>query len=240
MHPYAGPIQLLYAQKLKEIGDGAFSAQWEKTLLHFKNPLLLQHILAAPQVAVPFSVAISNENAPISKTRPDSGSPIKHNNTTGNVPEGVTDDTEEAPFKIMDIPGLKIEPVSPGKNVLSFTPYYTVDYFASQGIKLHDDAKPTDRFGRQLKTFTSWLKEMRRLPDAEVVSRFTSLDHNKVEQMASSSVSGENAITEAMAEVWMKQQNLPKAIEVYKKLSLQNPAKSAFFAAKIEFLKKQL
>jgi len=45
-------------------------------------------------------------------------------------------------------------------------------------------------------------------------------------------------VTEAMAEVWEKQGNAVKAQELYEKLSLLDPAKSAYFAAKIEHLKQ--
>jgi hypothetical protein len=41
-----------------------------------------------------------------------------------------------------------------------------------------------------------------------------------------------------MAEVWVKQGNTSKAIEVYNKLSLLNPSKRAYFATKIENLKR--
>ena len=44
-------------------------------------------------------------------------------------------------------------------------------------------------------------------------------------------------LTEAMAEVLVKQQKKDKAIEMFQKLSLINPAKSAYFAAKIESIK---
>jgi hypothetical protein len=43
-----------------------------------------------------------------------------------------------------------------------------------------------------------------------------------------------------MAEVWVKQGKLEKAIEVYHKLSLINPSKRAYFAAKLEILKKAI
>jgi len=41
-----------------------------------------------------------------------------------------------------------------------------------------------------------------------------------------------------MAEVWIKQGNTAKAEEIYRKLSLLDPLKTAYFAAKIEDLKK--
>ena len=42
-----------------------------------------------------------------------------------------------------------------------------------------------------------------------------------------------------MAEVYENQGKLVKAMEVYNKLSLLNPAKSAYFAAKSEKLKEK-
>ena len=44
-------------------------------------------------------------------------------------------------------------------------------------------------------------------------------------------------LTEAMAEVLLKQDKKEKAIEMYNKLSLINPSKSVYFAAKIESIK---
>lgn len=140
----------------------------------------------------------------------------------------------------ISLPPLKIEPLDPENAQFTFTPYYTVDYFAYQGIKIKDDAKNNDQFSKQLKSFTSWLKQMRRLPEAEVYTNASSAAQPLIEKMAEQSVTGENANTEAMAEVWLKQSNPQKAIEIYQKLSLQNPAKRSYFAAKIEHLKKLL
>jgi hypothetical protein len=45
-------------------------------------------------------------------------------------------------------------------------------------------------------------------------------------------------ITEAMAEIYQKQGLIDKAIEVYDKLSLQNPHNSHIFAIRIKDLKE--
>ncbi len=148
--------------------------------------------------------------------------------------EADKDDTPPRP-----IPGLKIEPIDPAKAELNFTPYHTVDYFASLGIRMREEEKPSDNFGRQLKSFTEWIKVMRKLPVSELNARTDAAAEKKVESLAINSVSGEEAETEAMAEVWEKQGNTNKAIALYRKLSLQDPAKSAYFASKIEELKKK-
>lgn len=137
------------------------------------------------------------------------------------------------------IPGLKIEPFNPETAKLSFEPYHTVDYFASQGIKFKEEEKPKDRFGQQLKSFTDWLKTLKKVPEtgAPVVSA-NGPEDKQVSQMAAHSLSAGEVVTEAMADVWEKQGNHEKAIETYRKLSLLNPSKSAYFAAKIDHLKQ--
>jgi len=121
---------------------------------------------------------------------------------------------------------------------LAFHPYHTVDYFASQGIKVKLDENPTDKFSRQLKSFTEWLKTLKKLPDNEKVPVTNTTVEKKVDQLAEVSLTDSNVVTEAMAEVWAKQGNHQKAIEIYNKLSLLEPSKSTYFASLIEDLKK--
>jgi hypothetical protein len=120
---------------------------------------------------------------------------------------------------------------------LLFEPYHTVDYFASQGIKITAEELPKDKLGKQLRSFTEWLKVMKRLPATEIARTPQSSAEKNVETLASHSVVESDVITEAMAEVWIKQGAMEKAIETYNKLSLLNPSKKAYFAAKIENLK---
>jgi hypothetical protein len=137
----------------------------------------------------------------------------------------------------LEIPKLKIEPIDPSKAELTFEPYHTVDYFASQGIKSKEEEKPKDSFTKQLKSFTEWLKVMKRLPVSEITADISPADEKKVEKMAETSINDREVVTETMAEVWEKQGNAQKATEIYRKLSLLNPGKSSYFAAKIEQLK---
>ena len=121
---------------------------------------------------------------------------------------------------------------------ITFEPYHTVDYFASQGIKLSQTDVSNDQFGKQLKSFTEWLKTMKKLPTTAITHNTDGVGERKVENLAAHSLQNTDIITESMAEVWVKQGNIQKASEVYNKLSLQNPSKRAYFAAKIESLKK--
>ncbi|MGC4102509.1 hypothetical protein [Ferruginibacter sp.] len=121
-------------------------------------------------------------------------------------------------------------------NELSFEPMHMVDYFASQGIKLSEDAQTADKLGKQLKSFTEWLKTMKKIhaPAAGVPAVNQDIT---VQNLAEKSNKEGEVVTEAMAEVLAQQGKAGKAVEVYKKLSLLNPSKNAYFAAKIEQLK---
>lgn len=136
------------------------------------------------------------------------------------------------------LPEFKIEPVDLNKP-LTFEPYHTIDYFASQGILLKEDDKPKDKFGRQLKSFTEWLKAMKKLPESGITAPPPAPEDHRVTKLAEHSITDSQVVTEAMADVWEKQGNHDKAIDTYRKLSLLDPAKSAYFAAKIEQLKRQ-
>lgn len=121
---------------------------------------------------------------------------------------------------------------------LAFEPFHTVDYFASQGIKLSTEDTGKDKFGKQLRSFTEWLKTMKRLPPAALQSQTETPSEHKVKDMAEDSIHQSEVYTETMAEVWTKQGNYARAAEVYHKLSLIHPSKKAYFAAKIENLKR--
>ena len=136
------------------------------------------------------------------------------------------------------LPGLKIEPFNPDTAKLSFEPYHTVDYFASLGIKFKGDEKPKDKFGQQLKSFTEWLKTLKKAPEAGGAVTANGPEDKNVTKMAEHSLVDGEVVTEAMADVWEKQGKHEKAIETYRKLSLLNPSKSAYFAAKIDHLKQ--
>ena len=119
---------------------------------------------------------------------------------------------------------------------LIFEPLFASDYFASQGIKLSEEMQNTDKLGKQMRSFTEWLKTMKKA-NSNRLPENVKLD-KAVEQLAEKSNIETEVITEAMAEVYLQQGKTGKANEIYKKLSLHNPAKSLYFAGKIETLKE--
>lgn len=116
-------------------------------------------------------------------------------------------------------------------------PYHTIDYFASQGIKLDRSLPAQDQLERKVRKFTDWLKQMKKTGPQPVDLGTTVESENIVKDIAENSNEQKEVLTEAMADVLIKQGKTEKAIQLYIKLSFLNPDKSAYFAAKIQALK---
>ncbi len=118
-----------------------------------------------------------------------------------------------------------------------FEPLHASDYFASQGIKLSEAQLADDKLGKQLKSFTSWLKTMKKVHPEKLPIPNVTIE-KAIQTQAEKSNVEEDIYTEAMAEAYLLQGKETKAIEIYSKLSLMIPSKSTYFATKIDSLKK--
>jgi len=202
----------------------------------------------------PVTEETANINVPaettVALTTNSFSSEIIDGNTAVQLPEPAADEANEitpvAPESIITFPGNSskesIKEVGNSDEALLFQPLHTSDYFASLGIKLSEEANNSDRLGKQLKSFTQWLKTMKKIDSrntdpllpAEIASE--NVDVN-IQHLAEKSNKEDEVITEAMADVLVQQGRINKAVELLKKLSLLNPSKSTYFAAKIEQLK---
>ena len=115
-------------------------------------------------------------------------------------------------------------------------PLYAVDYFASQGIRLREEDQQ-DQLGKKLKSFTEWLKSMKKVHPEKSKGQMDEKTEASIKSDAEQSNDKADVLTETMAEVFVKQGLTQKAVDVYEKLSLLDPVKSATFAAKISELK---
>lgn len=121
---------------------------------------------------------------------------------------------------------------------IDIDPYHTIDYFASQGIKLDFDQNPNDQLVKNLKKFTHWLKHMKKLGPEDIIEPTPGSEtESDIQQLADSSNKIKEVVTEAMARVLEIQGKKGKAIELYNKLSFLYPHKSTYFAAQIKKLK---
>jgi hypothetical protein len=218
-HPYFSPVQFFLLQ-LTEENTEAFEKQAAKTNLLFNNPHWLN-----------FQLQQSKQNFPSPE--------LQTIEPAQNLPDD-TDATGE-PEMEKEIEPMHIELKMPEEKStineeMLFEPMHLVDYFASQGIKLTEEVQTADKLGKQLKSFTEWLKTMKKV-HVETEELSTDQSDLIIQTLAEKSNTEGEVLTESMADVFIKQGKIAKASEVYLKLSLLNPAKSAYFAAKLENLK---
>ncbi len=133
----------------------------------------------------------------------------------------------------------------PADEPLLFEPLHTTDYFASVGIKLSEEEKSSGKLGKQLKSFTEWLKTMKKVHADQLIQAAGPAEveaasaESNIQKLAERSNEEDQIITEAMAEVLLQQGKKEKALEILEKLSLLNPSKSIYFAAKINQIKEK-
>jgi len=240
-YPYLAPAHFLHLKKMDPAATNYHQA-YQQAVLYYSNPAGFQHFIQNPQndwetelgleEITTYSVDQDNgveDQIPASIEEHDIDVTVAPTMVTTNS----TDKEVESAKTSSDGTQDSVSPTQ--KQEIAFEPFHTVDYFASMGIKLSQDDASKDKLGKQLKSFTDWLKVMKKLP-AQEKSSLGGKDERQVESMAAYSVKSSDVITESMAEVWLRQGNKARAIDVYRKLSLLNPGKSAYFAAKIDHL----
>jgi tetratricopeptide (TPR) repeat protein len=206
-HPYFAPAQLLLAVKLKDIQHAEANAQSTRTALYFTNPFWLHYQLRREKAE---------------------GQPDKTAPGVSKISSLLSDHL--AGFKKPLEADAQLE-IETAKEKL-----YTIDYFASQGIKIDLDAIPQDKLVTQMRKFTDWLKQMKPA-DTNADLGLASNQEKAVIKIAETSNEPREIVTESMAEVLEKQGQIEKAIQLYIKLSFLNPEKTAYFAARIQQLK---
>lgn len=154
---------------------------------------------------------------------------------------------EEEPIKIFPLE------IPEEETTLTFQPLYTDDYFAYKRLKEPSNAEELNEKGMaEMRSFTDWLREMK---DSFVKKADKDWYHQQlhriyvddepevseaVEKMAMESITlNDDIVSETLAEIWARQHQYQTAIQIYQKLSLLNPNKSAYFAQKIQELQLQ-
>jgi hypothetical protein len=243
-YPYFG-LAHFYALKNTMPHENAFAENAARAALFFNNPFLLN-----AQLQKQFDVLESKIDEHVSqeiKTAPafveDKQEQILAEPIVEKIAEPVSEQIlaaagdEVAQPNVVSIAEKAAEVLKHApKEEMLFEPLHATDYFASQGIKLSETVLNDDKLGKQLKSFTSWLKTMKKVHPDKLV-QVSALVETAVQNLAEKSNIEEEVVTEAMAEAFAQQGKHIRAIDTYEKLSLLNPAKSAYFAAKIESLK---
>ncbi|MFM1963174.1 MAG: hypothetical protein RLZZ172_2019 [Bacteroidota bacterium] len=251
-YPYSSVVNFLYTCKLKSIYHIDFPEAVTKTAIFFNDPYWLNFQLSEDtemgnikKSGYEYNIQERNEEA-----KPQLSDNSEHQSTWQDEDgyeyseeneelDTVKTGKDQSNVETFNFPQFKATETISGENfdqLIPIEPYHTVDYFASQGIKLSQSFEK-DELGTKVKSFTDWLRTMKKLqPDAPEIrsteSLFPQLSKQENQQPT------HEIITEAMAEVYLKQGLREKAIEVYNKLSLQNPANKHIFAAKLSLIKE--
>ena len=258
--PYCPSLHYLLLKKQKLEQDPGYSRQLNTAYLYFPNVHWLHSLLEekqkkeekSPVIAVEkVEIPVHVPHIPVFEYQPRKEEFMREPafSTLREEEENPEPEVEIGPepalrtdllLKESPIPIPSMKDIRPQTDELPiFEPYHTIDYFASQGIKLSQEVPVNDRLGRQLRSFTDWIKTMKKLPQADPEHKLDDVGMaERITAMAAGSVLAREVLTETMAEVLVKQGNFSGAIELYHKLSLVHPDKSVYFAARIEHLKK--
>jgi len=221
-YPYFSLAHFFHLKQADPSQEG-YQNSAAKTALHFANPYLLHHQLNATEQTAEEPIAVQ---------------PAETIRATTGIAEEEVAETPVSATAIPETPATPENAVTEKKNTgndgpLLFEPLHTTDYFASQGIKLSEVMLSNDKMGRQLRSFTEWLKTMKKVHPDGLKEKNEGFIDPSVQKMAENSNKEEEVITESMAEVYLQQGKTNKAKEIYEKLSLLNPSKNAYFAAKL-------
>jgi len=252
-YPYFAFAQFLLNQKMKDEQDPNAEKQMQKTALYFSNPFLFHYLITENEW---HKVDTSNES--LNQVEHPNEELQKENITTATVTEkteqnineyqdefeeeennGISSEEHEKLSKLIEqhLSEFKKPLEDNGEITIEARVYHTIDYFASQGIKLEPGKISQDMLGTKVKKFTDWLKQIKQTNQNPTDLGTDTETEHLIEKIAQTSNEAKDVVTETMAEVLLKQGKTEKAIQLYKKLSFLNPSKSTYFAAKINELK---
>ncbi|MDB5210543.1 MAG: hypothetical protein JWQ30_1370 [Sediminibacterium sp.] len=262
--PYFAPARFFLTAGAKQHGSSpAWISQAQKTNLYFTNPWWLQYQLddITTEELTEEEIAVTEVTRNTEDSAESTVDAVKEamrrvdpsQETTGGIEdEPMPDEYIEENEAMTEATDNKIAGILSGQLADFRKPLdkdaeldidadkkrlHTIDYFASQGIKIDLTAIPQDKLTTHLLKFTDWLKQVK-TANVNPAELHANLEMEKaVAETAKNSNETREVVTESMADVLEKQGQIDKAIQLYIKLSFLNPEKSSYFAAKIEQLK---
>ena len=206
--PYMQNLHLIKAIKLKsEQGDDP--SLYHKTATVMTDRLRLQKVL---------------DQTPLSRVEDEDLEDVEMELADPSTDEGEELIIDRGLLNI-DNPEDSITP-SDTEEIVGSEPKLEPEVEAEIQSEIRQEQTKFDGKTAELTEFSQWLLALEG-PNDEV-------DEERVDKSVSF---GDAAISETLAEIFEKQGHIEKAIEMYEKLRLINPEKSAYFAALIEKLK---
>lgn len=217
-YPASSLLHLLYLQTIKKEEPVSLTRAIKQHAIYFSNLPWLHFLL-------------EEKTEHITGDTPNRTADAQQASTGELIPDKMSQLLEQQAKALQETPAedtpVEVTPVA----------YHRIDYFASQGIRLEEQSSSQNAMDMKVRRFTDWLKEMKRIHPHPVDLGTGEESTAQVAGFAASSLEAkEEVVTEAMAEVLLKQGKPGEAKAIYEKLSLMDPSKSTYFAAKIENL----
>ncbi len=211
--PYCQSLQILHLLNLKMIDHVMYSEQLKSTAAHIADRKRLRELIRSLQTEEPELVEAVKAVEPVepieSVEEEVAAEPVKPTKATESVVPVIEEDEEERLKRLKQIVENRLKQIALEKDEIP---------------------KPEDPVLTKEELIEKFIKE------EPSISRPKSDFFDPVKVARSSREDQPGLITETLARVHIQQGNIDKAIEIYRKLSLNFPEKSAYFAAQIEKL----
>ena len=214
--PYCQSLQILHLLNLKMIDHVMYSEQLKSTAAHIADRKRLRELIRSLQTEEPELVEAVESVEPVkpveeveSVEEEAAAEPVKPAKATESVVPVVEEDEEERLKRLKKIVENRLKQIALEKDEIP---------------------KPEDPVLTKKELIEKFIKE------EPSISRPKPDFFDPVKVARSSREDQPGLVTETLARVHIQQGNIDKAIEIYRKLSLNFPEKSAYFAAQIEKL----
>lgn len=215
--PYCQSLQILHLLNLKIIDHVMYSEQLKSTAAHIADRKRLRELIRSLQTEEPLLVESVESMEPAEPVEPVEGvekeappEPVKPPaQATKSVVPVVEEDEEERLKRLKQIVENRLKQIALEKDEIP---------------------KPEDPVLTKKELIEKFINE------EPSISRPKPDFFDPVKVARSSREDQPGLVTETLARVHIQQGNIDKAIEIYRKLSLNFPEKSAYFAAQIEKL----
>lgn len=216
-HPFFQAGWMLMLKNLHNIGDVKYATELKRGSVHISNRRALHKLIHAKPEAAPAQPAEQEEHRQggrLAEEQPDNG---------GYVIEAFDFDQPASPYELTDD-----EVVFTENDSCTFSNW--LDYLNNKP----DDEEPAAPKTTNDDLISSFLNKQQHSISAQKVSHTADAE----KRVRESEKENDDIFTETLASIYIKQKQYAKAINIFEKLSLKNPEKSAYFASRISELRK--
>ena len=256
-YPYSGVLQLLYCKYLYLHNDVLFEEQLEKCSLVVSDRKKVYELLFQEKVLQEIKEQ-QEKIEKVTETKEVTVEEVSENKETVEEEKGIKEPQKEKKEEQLPQKKEQVSIEELEQNILAeainASLQIDISEYAEENKAIEVKAEEEDELEEESKarTFVHWFdkpqKKKSKTKESLVDDFLNNVKKEKVKpknvfsptNMAKMSLVAKNEfVTETLADIYAKQGQIDKAIEIYKQLSLKNPEKKTFFASRIRFLKEK-